>query len=35
MPKAMGRNSSAMNGTVRLDASKTRRVTTPQAPPDK
>ena len=24
-----------MNGRVRLDASKMRRVTTPQAPPDK
>ena len=34
-PSAIGRNSTAMNGSVRLDASKMRRVTTPQAPPDR
>ena len=31
----MGRNASARNGSVRLDASNTRRATMPQPPPDR
>jgi hypothetical protein len=34
-PNATGRNASAMKGRTRLDASNTRRVTTPHCPPDK
>ncbi len=35
MPKMIGRNSSAMNGSVRTAASNGRRSTTPQTPPDR
>ena len=35
MPNAIGRNSTAMNGSVRTAASSGRRNTMPHTPPDK
>ncbi len=33
MPATIGRNSTAITGSVRVAASSTRRITRPQAPP--